>query len=246
MSRQAPNADRAVRGTIRRRLLVNAVVDPDEAARRLPRGVRPHVTSDGTVVGCCLLEIEAIRPAGLPAVMGQRLRAVAHRVSVEWDDGAGETEIGVYVPVRHTDSRLAVALGGRWFPGVHERARIEVSSSGPDLRWSSEPLDAANLGMRVEVSDCGDVAAGASCDPVGATCLGAAVGVSPDRRGRLEAARMEPSHRDARAVTVDVLESGFIGSFSSAVLSTSYLMRDAEVTWTRAAAPERVSTGVLA
>lgn len=245
MSRQAPNADQAVRGTIRRRLLVNAVVDPDEAAHRLPQGVRPHVSSDGTVVGCCLLEIEAIRTAGLPAVVGQRLRAVAHRVSVEWDDGAGGTEIGVYVPVRHTDSRLAVVLGGRWFPGVHERAHIEVSSSGSDLRWSSEPLDAANLGMRVEVSDRADDATGASCDPVGATCLGAALGVSPDRRGRLEAARMDPSHRDARAVTVDVLESDFIGSFSSAVLSTSYLMRDADVTWARTAAPAIMRTGVL-
>jgi hypothetical protein len=43
-----------VRGVIRRRLLVNAVVDPDEAAARLPVGLRPHVTDLGTVVGCCL------------------------------------------------------------------------------------------------------------------------------------------------------------------------------------------------
>ena len=222
------------------------MVDPDEASQRLPVGVRPHVTDQGTVEGCCLLEIEAIRPAGVPTHVGQRLRAVAHRISVEWEDGAGGTEIGVYVPVRHTDSRLAVVLGGRWFPGVHERACIEVSSSGLDLRWTSEPLDEANLGMRVEVSDRADFAAGGACDLVGATCLGASVGVSPDRRGRLEAARMEPSHRDVRAVTVDVLESDFIGSFSSAVLSTSYLMCDADVTWTRAAAPAIVSAGVPA
>lgn len=195
------------------------------------------MTDQGTVVGCCLLEIEAIRPAGVPSEVGQRLRAVAHRISAEWEDGAGGTEIGVYVPVRHTDSRLAVALGGRWFPGVHERARIEVSSSGFGLRWASEPLDAANLGVRVEVSERADVEVGAACDLVGATCLGASVGVSPDRRGRLEAARMAPSHRDARAVTVDVLASDFVDSFSSAVLSTSYLMCDADVTWTRAAVP---------
>jgi hypothetical protein len=246
MSGQEGRSKRAVRGTIRRRLLVNAVVDPDEGSERLPGAVRPHVTDQGTVVGCCLLEIEAIRPAGVPSGVGQRLRAVAHRISVEWEDGAGGTEIGVYVPVRHTDSRLAVVLGGRWFPGVHERARIEVSSSGLDLRWASEPLEEANLGMRVEVSSRADSAAGAACDLVGATCLAASVGVSPDRRGRLEAARMEPSHRDARAVTVDVLESDFIDSFSSAVLSTSYLMCDADVTWTREAAPAIVSAGVPA
>lgn len=48
---------RWVRGVLRRRLLVNAVVDPDEAAARLPICLRPHETPLGTVVGCCLLDI---------------------------------------------------------------------------------------------------------------------------------------------------------------------------------------------
>lgn len=245
MSRQLRSPNRVVRGTIRRRLLVNAVVDPDEAAVRLPAGVRPHVTQ-GTVVGCCLLEIDAIRPAGLPAVFGQELRAAAHRISVEWEDEFGVTVTGVYVPVRHTDSRLAVALGGRWFPGVHEPAHIEVTSSEPDLQWRSDPFDTVGLGVRVAVSVPGDATAGAVCDQVGAACLGASVGASPDRRGRLEAARMEPAHRDARAVTIEELESGFIDSFSTAEPSTSYVMCDAEVTWTRAAAPPMTSAGVPA
>jgi hypothetical protein len=246
MSEQAHHLNRAVRGTIRRRLLVNAVVDPDEAARRLPPDVRPHVTEHGTVVGCCLLEIEAIRPAAMPAFVGQGLRAAAHRISVEWDEESGATVTGVYVPVRHTDSHLAVALGGRWFPGVHERARIEVSSSGLDLRWRSEPLELEGLDVRVAISAAASATAGAACDPVGATCLGASVGLSADRRGRLEAARMEPAHRDARPVTIEELESDFIDTFSTARLSTSYLMCDAEVTWTRAAAPSIVGVGVPA
>ncbi len=57
---------------------------------------------------------------------------------------------------------------------------------------------------------------------------------------------MDPAHRDARVVAVDVLESGFIDSFSSAVLSTSYLMCDADVTWTRSAASAVASTGAPA
>jgi len=246
MSEQADHLNRAVEGTIRRRLLVNAVVDPDEAARRLPPGVRPHVIAGGTVVGCCLLEVEAIRPAGVPAVVGQKLRAVAHRISVEWDDASGATEVGVYVPVRHADSRLAVALGGRWFPGVHERARIEVSASKFDLRWLSEPLAAKGSGLRVAVAVPGDAPTNSALDEVGATCLGASIGVSPDRRGRLEAAHMDPSHRDARAVTVEELDSGFIDGFTTARLSTSYLMCNADVTWTRAVAPAMTSAGALA
>src|SRR2546422_10990160 len=118
--------DRAIRGTIRRRLLVNAVVDPDEAARHLPAGLRPPEVTGGTVVGCCLLDIDSIRPASLPGIVGTRLRAAAHRISVEWEDEMGATTIGVYVPIRHTDSRAARVLGGRWFPGVHRRASIAL------------------------------------------------------------------------------------------------------------------------
>jgi hypothetical protein len=213
-------------------LLVNALVDPDEAAARLPPGLRPHAVDQGTVVGCCLLEVDDLRPAGLPAVVGRRMRAAAHRISAEWNDGAGATVTGVYVPVRHTDAGLAIALGGRWFPGVHERASIGVSTSDGHLRWTSQPVrDPAHLGIRVTVSTSADGQVRRRSDLVGAICLGASVGVSPDRRGVLEAARMEPAHRDAREVVVEDLESGFLDTFTTAKPATSYLMCDAEVIW---------------
>ena len=47
---------------------------------------------------------------------------------------------------------------------------------------------------------------------------------------------MEPAHRDTRVVGIESLESGFLDSFSTATLSTSFLMCDADVTWTRVAA----------
>jgi hypothetical protein len=228
---------RGVEGTIARRLLVNAVVDPDEAAPRLPVGLRPHVTDQGTVVGCCLLEIDAVRPLGVPRAMGRRLRAAAHRISVEWDDEDGAVVTGVYVPVRHTDSRIASLVGGRWFPGVHQRSRIDVTASPSSLRWRSEPLQLRDLGIGVAVSLTGGAAVGEEGDPVGATCLRAEIGVSPDRRGRLEAVRMDPSHREARRVVVDDLVSGFVDGFHTSSVSTAYLMCDADVTWTRAQVP---------
>ena len=123
-----------VQGTLRRRLLVNAVVDPDEAARHLPPGLRPHVTPAGTVVGCCLLEIEHLRPGRMPAAIGIAMRAAAHRISAEWENDNGERVVGVYVPERRTDSRLAVAVGGRWFPGVHRPADIVVRDTGDGFR----------------------------------------------------------------------------------------------------------------
>lgn len=237
MSTKTSWSSTAMQGVLRRRLLVNAIVDPDEAATRLPPGVQPHVTGQGTVVGCCLLEIEHIRLALLPRGLGRSLRATAHRISAAWVDGDGNTVVGVYVPVRHTDSRLASAIGGRLFPGVHGRAQFAVSGSSNMLRWQNDPLDPGELGIRVAVSFQGAAQPVASADLVGVTCLGAAVGVSPDHRGRLEAARMDLSHHDAREVNIEALDSPFIDSFDTAERSTSHLMSDVDVVWTRAAVP---------
>ncbi|MGI8983312.1 MAG: hypothetical protein ACR2HM_02065 [Acidimicrobiales bacterium] len=62
MSEHEAGSGRAIRGTIRRRLLVNAVVDPEEAARRLPAGVRPHVSEGGTVVRATITPTTAAVP----------------------------------------------------------------------------------------------------------------------------------------------------------------------------------------
>ena len=187
------------------------------------------MTDGGTVVGCCLLEIDHIRPALLPATMGKRLRAAAHRISTEWEDAAGVT-IGVYVPVRHTDSRAAVTLGGRWFPGVHRRAAIEVVESADELCWTVAPVDGdTGFGIRV-VASTSVATSSTAYETIGATCLGAAVGISPDHHGILEAARMAPEHRRAQQVTIDHLISEFLAGFASAQPAPSYLMRDVAVT----------------
>jgi hypothetical protein len=165
------------RGTITSRLLVNATVDPDEAAARLPLGLRPHVTPDGTVVGCCLLDIADIRPAGFATATGRHLRAAAHRMSVEWETRAGDTITGVYVLVRHTDSRLAVLLGGRWFPGIHQRAVLEFSTNGRHETRSVRPVD-GDLAIDVTASiprTVHDPALG----EVASACLDADVALSP-------------------------------------------------------------------
>jgi hypothetical protein len=233
-------------GIIRRRLLVNALVDPDEAARRLPAGVRPHVIEGGTVVGCCLLDIDRIRPAPLPSVLGMRLRAAAHRVSVEWDDGFGGTTVGVYVPVRHTDSRAAMLLGGRWFPGVHRPADLNIVESTDRLCWTVTPAaEAIGFGVRV-IASITEESPSTPCEAIGGTCLSAAVGVSPDHHGLLEAAEMRPHRRHAQQVVIDDLESEFLASFATARSAPSYLMRDVGVTWTRGSPPRIAAVRVPA
>ena len=237
MSGQEDISPRAMGGTIRSRLLVNALVDPDEAAQRLPVGLRPHVTGQGTVVGCCLLDIVDIRPARLPAMVGMSLRAAAHRISVEWDDDFGATTVGVYVPLRLTNSRAAIALGGRAFPGVHRRASVKLTEDGRRVGWSVEAGDAPGAYSVHVDAFWRDGSPLAPCEPIGGTCLSAEIGLSPGHDGVLEAARMTPHHREAHDVEVHHLDSAFLASFTSAIAAPSYLMRDVDVKWTRERVP---------
>jgi hypothetical protein len=233
---QVPATARQVDGTLRRRLLVNAVVDPDEAAARLPAGLRPHVTERGTVIGCCLLDVVRLRPAGFPARAGVVMRAAAHRISAEWDDASGHTVVGVYVPIRMTDARTAVVAGGRWFPGVHRLARVGMRESGGTLTWSvsARSTDEASF-VRVVARPAGRSTGGECSEPVGGTCLTAVVGLSPGRSGGLEAVRMEPDRRTARLVEIDDLASSFLSGFATAARAPAYMMENITVRWAPAA-----------
>ena len=228
-------------GAIRRRLLVNALVDPDEAAARLPPGVEPHVVDGGTVVGCCLLELAELRPAWAPRAVGLTMRAAAHRVSCEWTGDDGTTVVGVFVPMRHADARAAVLAGGRLFPGVHRSARIEVDEAGAGLRWNVVSDRDPSFSIAVRATPSGPV--GPVDSPVGCACIDAAVGLSPRRSGLVEAVEMEPGHRNAQLARIDVVASPFIDSFASAELAPSYLMTDVAVSWSRAETPLLVRQG---
>lgn len=213
---------------------MNAVVDPDEAANRLPVGLRPHVIGDGTLVGCCLLDVEAIRPAGWPTLVGVHVRAAAHRISAEWVDRDGELVVGVFIPGRVSSSRAARAVGGRGFPGVYRAATTDVVDGGERIAWSVAPRSNADFGLRVAaVVAAGD--ASKVCEPIGGTCLDAVVGLSPGRDGRLEGARMEPAHRRAVPVELEGLDSPFLDTFATRRRAPSYLMRGVPVVWSASA-----------
>ena len=125
------NSSPVVAGRIRRRVLVNALVDRAEAAwlasqrsasarnrrcnrrRLLPAGARGRAHAAAAA--------RAVRPlhagGGAP-----NLGRVGRR--------AGRADRGGVCAERvDTDSSLAVAAGGRWFPGVHRRARLGVADT---------------------------------------------------------------------------------------------------------------------
>jgi len=218
-------------GVIRHRLLINQLVDPAEVAPRLPAGMKPHVSSSGgVVVGCCLLGIEAARPWPTPASMGGTVQAAAHRISAEVTSHDGESTRVVYVPCRHTNGLLPVLTGGRIFPGVHQRADIDVSVSPEQVAWSVQgrrsemPFDIAAVADRRGAS----VANSEVADIV----LGTVVGLSPGHRsGSIETAELRPANQSAERVELISLQSDFLASFKTAEPADTLLMTDVGVIW---------------
>jgi hypothetical protein len=118
-----------VHGVIRRRLLVNYRVDGDVVQRLLPSPFRPKLHEGHAIAGICLIRLENIRPRGFPRMLGLSSENAAHRIAVLWDDASGSHE-GVYIPRRDTGSLINHVVGGRLFPGEHNRATFRVEETG--------------------------------------------------------------------------------------------------------------------
>lgn len=119
-------------GRLARRILLNYRVEPSRLAPLLPAPLRPLVWRGWGVAGVCLIRLQALRPAGLPAWVGFASESAAHRVAVAWEDG-GCARTGVYVLRRDTDALAPRLLGSRLFPGRFDRAKFEAETT-PD-RW---------------------------------------------------------------------------------------------------------------
>ena len=97
-------------------------------ARILPAPFRPKLTNGVAIGGICLIRLKAIRPRFIPLPWGIGSENAAHRIAVEWDVD-GESQEGVYIPRRDTDSRLNTWAGGTLFPGIHHHAMFTVNES---------------------------------------------------------------------------------------------------------------------
>src|SRR5436853_197186 len=95
-----------IKGTIKRRLLVNFRADPAMVRRILPPPFRPKLHKGFSLVGICLIRLEQIRPAGFPGALGLSSENAAHRIAVEWEDESGNLREGVFIPRRDTGSLL--------------------------------------------------------------------------------------------------------------------------------------------
>ena len=129
-------------GLIRRRLLINYRVDPDVARSLLPEPFAPKLYRGQAIAGICLIRLEAVRPAGLPAFIGVSSENAAHRLAVTWNDPiTSEPKDGVYIPQRHTSCALNVCAGGKLFPGVQHHARFKVRDTPNQIQMLIQSRD---------------------------------------------------------------------------------------------------------
>lgn len=144
----------ALQGIVRRRILLNFRVEPEVIQCQLPTPFRPQLVEGRAIAGVCLIRLEQLQPSGLPAILGVSSENAAHRVAVTWTDGSGVERPGVYIPRRDTGSPLNPLLGGRFFPGEHQRARFHVREDARAIDLAMRTLDgAADVRLKAHATD---------------------------------------------------------------------------------------------
>ncbi len=107
-------------------MLVNYRADRETLDSLVPEPFRAVEVDEGEGIGgVCLMRINDARLGSLPTAFGVSSENATHRIAVEWEDD-GTKRRGVFVPCRHTSSRLAAAASGRLVPGEQERAEFRV------------------------------------------------------------------------------------------------------------------------
>ena len=227
-----------LQGVIARRLLVNYRVDPAVIAALLPAPFRPKLIRGAAIAGICLIRLQAVRPRGLPALLGITSENAAHRIAVEWDD-QGQLQEGVYIPRRDTNSRLNTLVGGRLFPGMHHHAHVITTETDNriSVAFTSDDTD-----MRVVVSGrsdttlpngsvFGSLAEASSFFERGS--LGYSVTHDPQRFDGLE---LRSRQWHVEPFTIERVESSFFADqiqfpSGTATLDCALLMRGIEHEW---------------
>lgn len=218
----------ALHGRIARRILVDWMVAPERTTAALPPGLTPRLVEGQAVVGICLIQLDGLRPKGLPAAIGRPVSAIAHRISVRDETGRS----GVYVPRRDTPSIAAQLVGGRLWPGVHGPAAVRWTESDDRIAVTAVADD-----LEVEV-----VVQRTSAQPVGPDLIALhasePVAWSPGRRGQLEEAELRCETFDAAPVQLHRARSSWIAAtFGDLDPPRAVEMRNIPMRWCSPRAP---------
>lgn len=232
-----------ITGIIKRRILVNYRLAPSIIAPLLPAPFRPRLHRGYAIAGICLIRLEKIRPQGLPALIGISSENVAHRIAVEWDEGATVRE-GVFVFRRDTDSLLNHYAGGRMFPGVHQFANFAVRDAGGHvgLRARTES-GVALVELRGHETDAFPAdSVFSSLAESSRFFENGCQGFSLSATGELEGLKLITREWTVKPFAVEICRSKFFADHSvfpegSVFLDHALIMRDIQHDWQQCAAP---------
>jgi hypothetical protein len=238
-----------IKGTIKRRLLVNFRADPSVVQPILPQPFRPKLHHGFALVGICLIRLERIRPAGVPGALGMSSENAAHRIAVEWADAAGIQREGVFIPRRDTSSLLNRFAGGRLFPGEHHPAKFSIMDTGGHIELSMQSLD-GEVWVKVVGDQADSLPAGscfASVNEASSFFEGGSLGYSVTRNsGRLDGLLLRTLDWRIRALAVSEVTSSYFSNTrrfpeGSIQFDHALVMRDILHEWHKA---EDMAAGV--
>lgn len=231
-----------IEGLIRRRVLLNYRVNAEVARRNIPKRFRPKLRGGYAVAGICLIRLEAIRPKGLPQFAGLSSENAAHRWAVLWRDEQAEEREGVFIARRDTASEVNHLLGGRVFPGEHNRAAFDVRDEDGVIRLSvhseDEKISVDLLGRESDALPSSSIfdSLGAASDFFERGSLGYSVTGDPSR---LDGLTLEAKEWRVRPLEVEAVRSSFFDDerrfpVGSVEFDHALVMRDVAHEWHKA------------
>jgi hypothetical protein len=233
----------ALKGIIKRRMLINFRVDAAVMQKHLPAPFCPKLQQGYAIAGICLIRLEWIRPQGFPAFLGFSSENAAHRIAVKWNDATGGQSEGVFIPRRDTNSRLNHVGGGRIFSVEHHLAKFHIVDDGASVDFEMKSFDQL-VAVRVRGFD-SDVLPSTSCFASLADsshffeggALGCSVTSDPNR---LDGLRLNAFDWRVHAFSVEQVESSFFADpvrfpAGSVQFDHALIMRDIRHEWHQAA-----------
>ena len=239
-----------VQGTIERRVLVVYRLDPSAVVDLIPGPFETQVVNGFAMGAISLSKLTDVRPRGFPASLGVTGEHATHLFAVKWTDQR-RPAIGVFIPRRHTSSRLTAVVGDRLFPGAYGRADFTVEEQGEKVHIACASRDgtcAVDAAVTMTAELLGSELF-ASRDEASQLFRRAAVSYSLRRKGgaldgietRTQTWSMQPAGIDhVRSSFFDVPTTFPAGS---ATVDCAFVMRDVAADW-RAAPPPVSSKGV--
>ncbi len=122
-----------LQGTIEWRVLVVYRLDPAAVLDLIPSPFEAQLVNGFALGAIALSKLTDVRPQGLPALLGVSGEHATHLFAVKWADQR-RPAVGVFIPKRHTSSRLTALIGDRLFPGASRRADFALEEQPSKLR----------------------------------------------------------------------------------------------------------------